>query len=263
MVHNAKILKGVITKAKAVKPGRMDLICGPEVAGIAAHESCGHPMEADRILGREMSQAGRSFIYRGGPHWIGTRIGSSAVTVVDDPAIEHSYGYYLYDDEGVKARRRFLYKDGVINEFLHNRESAAKLGTESNASSRSINYDREAIVRMANTFVLPGSYTEEELIEDVEYGIYMKSFTEWNIDDKRFNQRYVGKEAYLIENGELKDLVARPVIETTTLKFWTAVDATSKKVGFDAATCGKGDPSQGVPVFTGGPCLRLRKVFVK
>jgi TldD protein len=263
MIHNAEVLRDVITKAKSVKSGEMDLVCGSEVTGIAAHESCGHPMEADRILGREMSQAGRSFIYKGGEFWVGTRIGSSKVTVVDDPTIEHSYGYYSYDDEGVRARRRFLYKDGIINEFLHNRESAAKLGTRSNGSSRSVNYDREAIVRMANTFVLPGEFTEEELVEDVKQGVYMKSFTEWNIDDKRFNQRYVGKEAYLIENGELQYPVARPVIETTTLKFWSAVDAVSKDVLFDSATCGKGDPSQGVPVYTGGPCLRLRGVFVK
>lgn len=263
MVENAKVLKDVITKAQTVRPGKMDLVCGSEVTGIAAHESCGHPMEADRILGREMSQAGRSFVFKDGPFWTGTRIGSATVTIVDDPTIEHSYGYYPFDDEGVKARRRFLYKEGVINEFLHNRESAAKLGTRSNGSSRSMNYDRETIVRMANTFVLPGELSEEELNEDVKNGIYMKSFTEWNIDDKRFNQRYVGKEAYLIENGELKGPVARPVIETTTQKFWTSVDAVSNEVKFDAATCGKGDPSQGAPVYTGGPCLRLRGVFVK
>ncbi|NWF87509.1 TldD/PmbA family protein [Candidatus Bathyarchaeota archaeon] len=263
LIHNAKVLRDVITKAKVVKPGTMDLICGTEVTGIAAHESCGHPMEADRILGREMSQAGRSFIYKGGQFWIGSRIGSDCVTIADDPTIENSYGYFAYDDEGVKARRRFLYKNGVINEFLHNRETAAKLGTRSNASSRSINYDREAIVRMSNTFVMPGDATEEELIKDVKYGVYMKSFTEWNIDDKRFNQRYVGREAYLIENGELKHPVARPVIETTTLKFWTAVDAVSKNLEFDSATCGKGDPAQGVPVYTGGPCIRLREVYVK
>jgi TldD protein len=263
LIHNAKVLRDVITKGRAVKAGAMDLVCGSEITGIAAHESCGHPMEADRILGREMSQAGKSFIFEGGPFWIGTRIGSDAVTIVDDPAIEHSYGYYAYDDEGVKARRRYLYKNGIINEFLHNRESAAKLHTRSNGSSRSINYDREAIVRMANTFVLPGDMSEEELIEDIEYGVYMKTFTEWNIDDKRFNQRYVGREAYLIENGKLKQPIARPVIETTTLKFWSAVDAVSKKVEFDAATCGKGDPMQGVPVYTGGPCIRLRRVHVK
>ena len=263
LIHDANVLKEVATKAKAVKPGTMDLVCGPEVTGIAAHESCGHPMEADRILGREMSQAGRSFIYQDGPFWMGTRVGSDVVTIVDDPTIEHSYGYYKYDDEGIKARRRYLYKKGIINEFLHNRETAAKLNTRSNASSRAVNYDRAAIVRMANTFVLSGDQAEEELIKDVKNGIYMSSFTEWNIDDKRFNQRYVGKEAYLIENGELKHPVARPIIETSTLKFWGAVDAISKKVEFDAATCGKGDPMQGIPVYTGGPSIRLRDVHVK
>jgi TldD protein len=220
-------------------------------------------MEADRILGREMSQAGRSFIYPGGPFWLGTRIGSEVVTVVDDPTVKSSYGYYEYDDEGIKARRRYLYKKGVINEFLHNRETAARLKSRSNGSSRAVNYDREAIVRMANTFVEPGDFTEEEIFEDVKQGVYMKSFTEWNIDDKRFNQRYVGREAYWIENGELKHPIARPVIETTTKVFWTAVDAVSKKIKYDAATCGKSDPMQGAPVYTGGPLLRLRKVFVK
>ena len=106
MINETKVLQRVIKEAKAIKPGKIDLVCGSEVAGIAAHESCGHPMEADRILGREMSQAGRSFIYPGGPFWLGTRIGSDVVTVVDDPTIKNSYGYYEYDDEGIKARRR-------------------------------------------------------------------------------------------------------------------------------------------------------------
>jgi len=263
MTHEAKVLQRVIKEAKAVKSGKMDLVCGPEVTGIAAHESCGHPMEADRILGREMSQAGRSFIYPKGLFWLGTRIGSSAVTIIDDPTVKNSFGYYEYDDEGIKARPRYLYKKGAINEFLHNRETAAKLSTCSNGASRAINYDREAIVRMANTFVQPGDFGEEEILEDVKQGVYMRSFTEWNIDDKRFNQRYVGREAYWIERGELKHAIARPVIETTTKIFWSAVDAVSKKVEYDAATCGKGDPMQGAPVYTGGPIIRLRKVYVK
>ena len=263
MINEAKILQGVIREAKQVKPAKMDLLCGPEVTGIAAHESCGHPMEADRILGREMSQAGMSFIYPKGPFWLGTKIGSSAVTIIDDPTIKSSYGYYEYDDEGIKAKPRYLYKNGMINEFLQNRESAAKLNTRSNGSSRSVSYDREAIVRMANTYVQPGDLSEEEIFKDVKQGIYMKSFTEWNIDDKRFNQRYVGREAFWIENGELKHRIARPVIETTTQIFWSAVDAVSKKIEYEAATCGKGDPQQGIPVYTGGPIIRLRGVYVK
>jgi TldD protein len=263
LIHEAKVLQRVIKEAKAVKPGKMDLVCGCEVTGIAAHESCGHPMEADRILGREMSQAGKSFIYQGGPFWLRTKIGSPVVTIIDDPTIKNSYGYYEYDDEGIKARPRYLYKNGVIDEFLHNRETAAKMNTRSNGASRAINYDREAIVRMANTFVQPGDMNEQEIFEDVKQGVYMKSFTEWNIDDKRFNQRYVGREAYWIEKGKLKHPMARPVIETTTQIFWSAVDAVSKKVEYDAANCGKGDPMQGIPVYTGGPIIRLRRVHVK
>ena len=263
LAREVQVLQRLLKEGKAIKPAKMDLVCGPEVTGIACHESCGHPMEADRILGREMSQAGRSFVYPGGPYWIGTRIGSDKVTIIDDPTIENSYGYYLYDDEGIKARPRYLYKNGALNEFLHNRETAAKMGTTSNGASRSVNYDREAIVRMANTFLQPSDMTEKEIFEDVKYGVYMNSFTEWNIDDTRFNQRYIGREAYLIENGELKAPVPRPTIETTTKTFWMAVDAVSKKVEFVSAACGKGDPSQGIPVDTGGPLIRLRGVHVK
>ncbi len=263
LVHESMVLQRVMREGKPMKPGETTLVCGTEVVGIASHESCGHPMEADRILGREMSQAGRSFIYPGGPYWLGTRIGSDLITIVDDPNVEHSYGHYAYDDEGVKARPRYLYKDGVINEFLHNRETAAKLGVESNGSARAIGYDREAIVRMANTYLMPGDLTEEELLEDVKEGVYMRSFTEWNIDDRRFNQRYVGREAYLIEDGELGSPVARPTIEMTTKAFWSAVDGVTKDLRFDAATCGKSDPMQGVPVYTGGPVIRLREVYMK
>jgi TldD protein len=263
LAHEAMVLQRVIKEGKPLQPGKMSLVCGTEVVGIASHESCGHPMEADRILGREMSQAGRSFIYPGGPYWLGTRIGSDLVTIVDDPRVEHSYGFYEYDDEGVEARPRYLYKDGIINEFFHNRETAAKLGVESNGSARAVNYDREAIVRMANTYLLPGDMSEEELLEDVKHGVYMKSFTEWNIDDRRFNQRYVGREAYLIEDGEVGSPVAKPTIEMTTKGFWSAVDGIAKDIRFDAATCGKGDPMQGIPVYTGGPIVRLTGVHMK
>jgi TldD protein len=263
LAREVQQLHRTVTEGRTVIPGKMDVICGPEVTGIASHESCGHPMEADRILGREMSQAGRSFIYPAGPYWLGSRIGSELVTIVDDPTVAHSAGYYRYDDEGIAARPRYLYKDGVINEFLQNRETAAKLGTRSNGASRAVNYDREAIVRMANTYLQPGDMTEAELFEGVQQGVYIHSFTEWNIDDVRFNQRYVGREAYLIEDGEVSHPVVRPTIETTTPAFWRAVDGVSKDVVFDSATCGKGDPMQGAPVFTGGPLMRLRGLHIR
>ncbi len=235
----------------------LDMICGPEVTGIAAHESCGHPYEGDRILGREAAQAGESFISR---DMLGQRIGSEVATVIDDPTIENSYGFYLFDDEGVKARPRELIKDGVINDFFHNRETGSRMGVLSNGSARSNNYSREAIVRMANTFVKPGEYSVDELVEDVKLGVLMKSFTEWNIDDKRYNQRYVGREAYLIKNGRIGAPVKSPILEMTTPAFWSSIDAVGKELEWAAATCGKGEPGQGIPVFTGGPHIRLRNI---
>jgi TldD protein len=238
----------------------MDLVVGPQVSGIASHESCGHPTEADRVLGREASQAGKSFIT---PASLGTRIGSKVVNVVDDPTVEHAIAYYMTDDEGVRARRRYLYKAGVIHEFLQNRETAAVLGTRSNGASRAVNYNLEAIVRMANTFVEPGDHSPEELLEDVRHGVYMKSFMEWNIDDKRYNAKYAGREAYLVERGEVKQPVRGTVIELTTPAFWSAVDAVGKDLEFEAGFCGKSDPGQALDASLGGPSMRLRNVALR
>jgi TldD protein len=255
-----RMLKNQIDHGRMLKPGVYDLVCGSEVAGIAAHESCGHPMEADRILGREMSQAGKSFVSQ---DMIGKKIGSKYATVIDDPTVPGSYGYYLYDQEGVKARPRHLYKEGMINEFLQNRETASRMNLKSNGSSRSEYYLREPIARMANTYVAPGDFQEDELIGSVKDGVLMRSFTEWNIDDKRYNQKYVSREAYFVKDGELAGPAKKCTLEITTPGFWGAIDAVSKKVEFDAAECGKGDPMQGMAVCTGGPMLRLRSVTLK
>lgn len=255
-----RMLKNQIDHGRMLKPGVYDLVCGSEVTGIAAHESCGHPMEADRILGREMSQAGKSFVSQ---DMIGKKIGSRYATVIDDPTVPGSYGYYLYDQEGVKARPRHLYKEGLINEFLQNRETASRMNLKSNGSSRSEYYLREPIARMANTFVAPGDFQEDELIGSVRDGVLMRSFTEWNIDDKRYNQKYVSREAYFVKDGELAGPAKKCTLEITTPGFWGAIDAVSKKVELDAAECGKGDPMQGMAVCTGGPMLRLRSVTLK
>ena len=255
-----RMLKNQLDHGRMLKPGVYDLVCGSEVTGIAAHESCGHPMEADRILGREMSQAGKSFVSQ---EMIGKKIGSKYATVIDDPTVPGSYGYYLYDQEGVKARPRHLYKEGLINEFLQNRETASRMNLKSNGSSRSEYYLREPIARMANTFVAPGDFEEDELIGSVKDGVLMRSFTEWNIDDKRYNQKYVSREAYFVKDGELAGPAKKCTLEITTPGFWGAIDAVSKKVELNAGECGKGDPMQGMAVCTGGPMLRLRSVTLK
>jgi TldD protein len=246
----AKALRQVLLKASKPPTGKLDVILSPELSGIAAHESVGHPQEADRILGREGAQAGESYLLR---ESLGTVVGSKEANVSDDPTLLHSNGYNPVDDEGVETRKRKLIQKGVVSEYLENRSTAAELKERNNASSRAAGFNREPIIRMSNTFVEPGDFTTEELIKEVREGIYMKSFTEWNIDDKRLNQRYVGMEAYLIKNGEIKNLVRSPVLEITTPRLWGSVKARGKRMEFEAATCGKGDPMQGIPVWTGGP----------
>ena len=257
---DVKALQKLIKEGEKPPEGKVDVVISPEVAGIAVHESVGHPYELDRIMGREAAQAGESFVK---PEMLGERIGSEVVTVVEDPTVPNSWGFYLYDDEGVKARPRYLIRNGIINEFLMNREYASYLGLKSNAAARALNYNREPIVRMANTYLAPGDHSFEELIEDVKLGVYMVSFNEWNIDDRRFQQRYIGREAYLIENGEIKHPVRKPILEITTKGLWSSVDAVGKEIEFYPGTCGKGEPGQGVPVWMGGAPARLREVVLR
>ncbi|MBU1245502.1 MAG: TldD/PmbA family protein [Nanoarchaeota archaeon] len=242
-----------------IKPpkGKIDIIAGPEVTGIACHEACGHPYEADRIFGRESAQAGESFVTE---KMIDTRIGSDVVTIVDDPTIENSYGFYKYDDEGVKARRKILMKKGFIHEFLHDRETSKQMNLKSNGSARAVNTAVEPLVRMSNTFMLPGKQTEEELIEGIKHGVFIKNFMEWNIDDKRFNQKYTGSEAYLIKNGKIDKPVIHPSLEITTPALFSSIDAVANNLKLTAGTCGKGEPMQGIPVTMGGPSIRLRRI---
>ncbi|MFA7342285.1 MAG: TldD/PmbA family protein [Candidatus Methanomethylophilaceae archaeon] len=251
------MLAKVLTHAQPLRGDVYDVILGPEVVGLVAHESSGHPAEADRILGREAAQAGETYLDQDSR---GLRVGSELVNVVDDPTLPNSFGYYLYDDEGVKARPRDLIRGGVIEEFLHNRETGAEMGCGSNGSSRSLSFNREPIVRMANTFVAPGDHSLAEMLEGIKNGVLIKNFMEWNIDDRRYNQRYVGLEAHLVKDGELVGLVRNPALEISTPALWSAVDAVGKDLSFDSAFCGKGDPMQGIPVWTGGPHLRLRDV---
>ena len=257
--NEVKTITKIVGKRNAIKEGIYDVIVGPEVAGIMAHESIGHPFEADRVRGREGAQGGESYLR----DIKSNKIGSSEANISDDPTIPFSYGYFLFDEEGVKARKKELVKEGSVKELLHNRETAGVLGIKSNASARAANYTVEPIIRMSNTYVEPGEWTFEEMIKNVKDGLLINSFMEWNIDDRRLNQRYVGFEAYKISNSEISEPVKGVIIETTTLNLWSKLYARSKELEFSAATCGKGDPEQGVPVWTGGPYLLFKGLNLK
>jgi len=260
-----EVTRLIKTAEKAEKIGSLmdqpiDMIVGPEVAGIIAHENVGHPSEGDRIKGREGAQAGESF-------WrdleIGeSRVASDTVTVSEDPTMPNTGGFYVYDDEGVRSRKRILIKNGIINEPLLNREFGVKFGMDSNGSARSSAYNREPIIRMANTFFEPGDQSFDEMVQDVKLGVYMRTFMEWNIDDRRYQSKYSGAEAYLIKDGEITDtMVSRPVLETTSVGLLSTVDAVSNDMRLDfPGTCGKSDPMQGVPVYAGGGEIRFRGI---
>lgn len=255
--EQVKILRNNLKNSIKSPKQPVDIIVGHEVTAIISHESCGHPYEADRILGREAAQGGESFVT---PDMIGQEISNPIVNIVDHPNIPKSPGYFKYDDEGVKQKKKYLIKEGKINEFLHNRETSYQLNLKSNASARASSYNKEPIIRMSNTYMLPGEFKEEELFEDIKLGVYIKNFGEWNIDDKRAHQRYIGNESYLIKNGKLTVPVRSPILEISTLGFYRAIDAISNKIKMYAATCGKGEPIQGINVGLGGPLIRLRNI---
>ena len=263
LLLDAEALVKTAKYAESVKLGTIDVIVNSEVAGIMAHENVGHPSEGDRIWGREGAQAGESFysdVLKEGK--LGeVQLGNPEVSILEDPTLPGSSGFYLYDDECVPARPRVLIKEGKLNELLLNREFAHKFGVSSNAAARANKYNREPIVRMANTYFKPGSFSLEELVEDVSSGMLMNSFTEWNIDDRRYQSKYVGLECYVIEKGEITDkMVRRPILELTTRGILGSVDGVSKHFNASHGTCGKCDPSQGVPVWMGGGEVRMRNI---
>jgi len=266
IVEDAKSLLKTANNQKNIKFDKpIDVVVSGEVSGIMAHENVGHPSEGDRIKGREGAQAGESFYadLLDGANSGEVKLGTDCVNILDDPTRERYPGYYLYDDECVRARPRYLIKNGYLKDLLLNREYAARFNTHSTAAARTISYNREPIPRMANTFFEPGDYHVDELIEDVKEGILMNSFTEWNIDDRRFQSKYVGLEAYLIKKGEIKDImIKRPVLELTTKGILGSIDAIANDFSTTIGLCGKNDPMTAAMVMIGGPHLRLRNITV-
>jgi len=262
IVDESETLGKILDKGESFKePGYYDIIIDGEISGLIAHEACGHPFEADRILGREAAQGGESYVNV--DMLKKEKIGSDVLTIIDNPLLEKASGFYVYDEEGIPARPKYLIKDGIINEFLLNREYAYLLGLKSNGSARVSYYFNEPLIRMSNTYIEPKDYKFEELIEDISKGIYFKSYMEWNIDDRRWNQKYGGLECYLIENGEIKKPLRNVKLEITTGTLFKNIDAVGKEMKYSTGSCGKGEPMQGVPVWFGGPAIRVRRVWIK
>ncbi len=237
--------------------GTMDLLLAPDQMVLQIHESIGHPLELDRILGDERNYAGTSFVR---PDMFGTyQYGSRLLNVTFDPSLRDEFASYGFDDEGQKAERAYVIKDGILLRGLGGLTSATRARVDGVACARAQSWNRPPIDRMANLNIEPGDASLEEMIGSVERGIYMKTNLSWSIDDSRNKFQFGCEWARLIEDGRLTRVCRTPNYRGISRTFWRSL----KRVG-NAATvevrgtphCGKGEPNQLIRVgHASPPCL--------
>jgi len=227
------------------------IIFDPSYQSILSHEILGHPSEADRVLGREAASAG-------GAWWagkLGERIGSEELNVYDDPTIEEKMGYFPYDDEGVKARRKVLVEDGILVDHMHSRETASIFNKEPNAGMRAMTFEYIPLVRMSNTFIGEGDWDPEEIIQDTKKGVYVSARKDNSIDDKRYSWTISAQDGWLIENGERTTYLKDVTVNGVAPKLFSSIDAIGNDLEIKPLIgCGKG--MQMLYVGNGGPHMR-------
>jgi len=242
-----------VADARPAPPMRdTHVIFDPNFMSLLSHEIVGHPSEGDRILGREAAWAGTAW-WKG---MEGQKVGSDYLTVYDDPTVPGTYGYYLYDDEGVPARRKVLVEKGVIKERMHSRETAAMFNVEPNSGMRANTYEYFPIIRMSNSFWGTGDWKSEEVIEDTKEGVLLTGSRSPSIDDARYQWAISAQAGWLIKNGERVERLKNCVVTATSPVFFNSLDALAKDMKFGTSSCGKGDPMQIAAVGNGGPTMR-------
>ena len=231
----------------------VSVILDPDYVALLCHEICGHPSEADRVLGREAAWAGTAW-------WagkIGEKVGSEYYTIYDDPTIPGTLGNYRYDDEGVKGTRKVLADKGFLKAHMHSRETAAIFGVEPNAGMRAVTYEYTPLIRMSNTFFADGDWDYDEMIKETKHGILVGRARAPSIDDRRFNWTISAQEGYEIKDGQLTTHLRDVQLTSTAPQFFKSLDAASKKGKIEPLPgCGKGDPMQVLYVGNGGPYIR-------
>jgi len=228
------------------------------------HESIGHPIELDRVLGTEASYAGTSFLT------IVDKLnkfqyGAEIVNVTADATIPGGLGTFGYDDEGVKAQKINIIKNGRFVGYLTSRETAHFLNQISNGTMRADGWNRIPLIRMTNVNLEPGSWEKEDLIADTKEGIYMETNKSWSIDDKRLNFQFGTEIAWEIKNGKLGKIFKNPTYTGITPQFWNSCDAICNKNHWQmwgTPNCAKGEPTQLAHVGHGCAPARFRNVKV-
>lgn len=238
------------------------IIDGSQLA-LQVHESCGHPIELDRVFGTEASYAGMSFLTTDKLN--GYRYGSDIVNIVADATVPGGLGSFGFDDEGVAAQRVPIVRDGIFVGYLTSRETASKIGQLSNGTMRADGWNNIPLIRMTNINLEPGSWTLDNLIQDTDDGIYVETNRSWSIDDKRLNFQFGTEIGWEIKGGKLGKMYKNPTYTGITPQFWASCDAICDKNHWKmwgTPNCGKGEPPQTMRVGHGTAPARFRNVRV-
>ena len=243
--------------------GKMHLMLDPGQMMLQIHESIGHPLELDRILGDERNYAGRSFVT---PDMFGTyQYGSALLNVTFDPTIPEQFASYGWDDEGAPAERHHIIENGILVRGLGSTTSQQRSGLPGVSSSRATSWNRPPIDRMANLNVEPGDQSFDDLVKQVERGVYMETNTSWSIDDSRNKFQFGCELGRLIEDGELKGLVRTPNYRGISATFWRNLAGVGDRSTFEVLGtpyCGKGEPNQIIRVGHASPTCLFANVDV-
>lgn len=228
--------------------GRFTVVLDPEMTGVFSHEAVGHASEADSVVDRESILSGK----------LHTKLGSELVSITDDPTAD-DFGHYVYDDEGVRAAKTPIVKDGILVGYLNSRETADRLNIPANGHARADGFDQVPIVRMSNTYFAPGKTKKDELF-DLKYGVYLKGMKGGSVDIFSGGFMFKAEEAYEIKNGELGNLLRDVTLSGNILETLNGVELVGNDFGTSPGICGKF--SQHAPVSDGGPHIRVRNMMV-
>lgn len=252
-----------LLRAKPCPSGVTTVILDGSQVALQVHESCGHAIELDRVLGSEAAFAGTSFLTT---DKLGNfRYGSPAVNITADATIPGGLGTFGYDDEGVPAQATPIVREGVFVGYLTSRETATALGQTSNGAMRASGWDRIPLIRMTNVNLDPGPWRLADLIADTDEGLWLETNRSWSIDDRRLNFQFGTEVAREIKKGKLGDLVKNATYTGITPRFWGACDAVCGGDDWEiwgTPNCGKGQPEQVVHTGHGAAPARFRNVEV-
>ncbi len=249
--------------APACPQGVRDVILDSGQVGLQIHESCGHPTELDRVLGSEISLAGGSFLQPGLLDKL--RYGSSLVNLTADATSAGGMGTFGWDDEGVRAGKHALVREGLFVDYLSSRETAAALGRSSTGTMRAEGWNRTPLIRMVNVSLEPREGSLDALVNDTEDGVLFSTDRSWSIDDIRLNFQFTCEIGWEIKRGKRTRIVKAPLYTGITPEFWRSCDAVCGREEWKLwgiTTCGKGDPMQSMQVGHGAAPARFRGVTV-